>query len=173
MIVEADQADGDYWLRAIPQSACSSNTNADDIKGIIRYDASSTSDPTTTGYSFTDGCIDIASTSLVPYVSKTVGAEASTESLPVAIGFSNSFFKWRIGTTSMAVEWEDPSLLKVYNNETTWEAADAVHLLSEEDQWVYFVIETTIPVPHPIHLHGMFLSFLTIPRPMLIHILRS
>ncbi|KAK6219322.1 hypothetical protein LQW54_002310 [Pestalotiopsis sp. IQ-011] len=42
--------------------------NTDDIKGIIRYDSSSTSDPTTSAYSYTDSCADEASSDLVPYL---------------------------------------------------------------------------------------------------------
>lgn len=49
VIVTADQASvaSDFWLRAIPQTACSDNDNADDIKGIIHY-GSSTGTPETT-----------------------------------------------------------------------------------------------------------------------------
>ncbi len=47
VIVTAEFDTGDFWMRAIPQEACSDNDNVDNILGIIRYDSSSTSDPTT------------------------------------------------------------------------------------------------------------------------------
>jgi hypothetical protein len=153
--VEANQDTADYWLRAIPQSACSENDNEDNIKGIIRYDSTSTSDPTTSAYDYTDECVDEPAESLVPYVSKTVGSSTdSSDDLNVAVSSVNSLFKWRIGSTTMAVEWADPTILQIWNNETGWESSDAVHELNGTDEWVAFVIETTQPVPHPIHLHG-------------------
>lgn len=54
----------------------------------------------------------------------------------------------------MLVEWANPSLLQIYNGTTTWETDDAVVTLDSEDAWAYVVIETTMTVPHPIHLHG-------------------
>lgn len=66
VIVTADQASvaSDFWLRAIPQSACSDNDNTDDIKGIIHY-GSSTDTPSTSAYDYTDACVDEDSSDLV------------------------------------------------------------------------------------------------------------
>lgn len=47
----------DFWMRAIPQLACSDNDSTDNIKGIVHY-GSSDSTPTTTGYSYVDSCAD-------------------------------------------------------------------------------------------------------------------
>lgn len=157
VVVEADQSTADYWMRAIPQSACSSNSNSDDIKGIVRYDSSSTSDPTSTAYDSNGECVDEDSSDLVPYVSQTVGDVTGGDTgddLNVALGTSGNLFKWRIGSTSMEVEWADPTLLQIYNNDTSWNASEAIIELDTADEWVYFVIESTLAVPHPIHLHG-------------------
>ncbi|KAI1047159.1 hypothetical protein LB505_010083 [Fusarium chuoi] len=54
----------------------------------------------------------------------------------------------------MLVDWANPTLAQVLNDTTDFETDDAVIELSDGNQWVYFVIETTLPVPHPIHLHG-------------------
>ena len=168
VIVEADQATANYWMRAIPQSACSSNSNSDDIKGIVRYDASSTSDPTSTGYDSNGECVDEDSSDLVPYVSQTVGDVTDSDTgdgLNVALGTSGNLFKWRIGSTSMVVEWADPTLMQMYNNETSWNASEAVIELDTADEWVYFIIESTLAVPHPIHLHGKInIPFTSTPR---------
>lgn len=79
--------------------------------------------------------------------------------LPVAIDAvsaptGTTLFKWRIGLDSMLVKWAEPSLLSLANGNATFEEQEAVYKLPEANQWVYFVIETTLGVPHPIHLHG-------------------
>lgn len=142
-----------FWLRAIPQAACSDNDNGDDIKGIISYGTVST--PSTTGYDYTDSCADIDSSNLVPYLSKTVSSEYWEVDEEVTVGTSSAgFFKWYLNETTMEVDWEDPSLLQIYEGNTTWNTSDNVVSLDAEDKWAYLVIETSVAVPHPIHLHG-------------------
>jgi len=154
IIVEASEAAADYWLRAVPQLTCSKNDNTDDIKGIIRYDSTSISDPTTTAYNMTDNCDDEDSTNLVPYLSRTVGDESIEDDLPVTVELVNNLFKWYLNGTTMAVEWANPTLLQVYNDETNWANQSSVIELPNADEWVYIIVETTNTVPHPIHLHG-------------------
>ena len=154
IVVTADQTDAtDFWMRAIPQSACSENDNEDDIRGIIYYgDAPGT--PTTSAYDYEDSCSD-ETDNIVPYVSKTVGSTASTTAdEPVAVGFnSENLFKWTLNSTTFVSEWEDPTLMKIMAGETAFETSNAVVLLPNADEWVYVVISTTLAVPHPIHLH--------------------
>ncbi|OCK79607.1 multicopper oxidase [Lepidopterella palustris CBS 459.81] len=154
IIVEADQDTADYWMRAIPQAECSNNLDSDNIRAIVRYDSTSTSDPTTTAYDYTDDCIDEDSSNLVPYLSQTVTSPTGDD-LTVAIGRNSAnLFRWQIGTESFQVEWDDPTILQVYEGNTTWSDEECVYNLSTADEWVYFVIETSVKVPHPIHLHG-------------------
>jgi hypothetical protein len=160
--VEANESTADYWLRAVPQLTCSDNDSTDNIKGIIRYDSTSTSDPTTTAYTMTDDCDDEDYTNLVPYVSKTVGNETIEDDLAVTIGTVNNLFKWYLGGTTMAVEWADPTLLQIYNGESNWANQSGVIELANADEWVYIIIETTNSVTHPIHLHGKQSSFTSI-----------
>ncbi|EKG17545.1 Multicopper oxidase type 1 [Macrophomina phaseolina MS6] len=155
VIVTADQASvaSDFWLRAIPQTACSDNDNADDIKGIIHY-GSSTGTPETTAYDYTDACVDEDSSDLVPYVSKTATSGTSLAEA-VSVGYnSDNLFRWYMNETSMEVEWENPTLLQVYNDNLTFTDTSGVVQLDTADQWYFFVIETDNAVPHPIHLHG-------------------
>ncbi|KAF4310328.1 Multicopper oxidase type 1 [Botryosphaeria dothidea] len=155
VIVTADQASvaSDFWLRAIPQSACSDNDNTDDIKGIIHY-GSSTDTPSTSAYDYTDACVDEDSSDLVPYVSKTATSGTSlAEAVTVAYN-SDNLFRWYMNETSMEVEWENPTLLQVYNDNLTFTDTSGVVQLDTADQWYFFVIETDNAVPHPIHLHG-------------------
>lgn len=151
----ADQAStaDNFWMRAIPQAACSDNESSDNIRGIVYY-GDSAATPTTTGYNYTDSCDD-ETANLAPYVSKSV-SDANWNDLEQATVGTNSagLFKWYLNSTTMLVDWANPTLQSVLNGTTSYETDDAVIQLSDADQWVYLVIETAIGVPHPIHLHG-------------------
>ena len=54
----------------------------------------------------------------------------------------------------MVVDWKDPTLSQILNGETTWETSNAVLEVPNANEWVYIAIQTTLAVPHPIHLHG-------------------
>lgn len=54
----------------------------------------------------------------------------------------------------MIAEWSNPTLLQIMNGSTTYESSNAVIELPNADEWVYIVVETSLAVPHPIHLHG-------------------
>ena len=72
-IVKPDQASvaENFWLHAIPQTACSENSSPTNIKGIVFYgDSPSTLD--TTGYSYTDACVDENMSDLTPIISESV-----------------------------------------------------------------------------------------------------
>ncbi|OHE99327.1 multicopper oxidase [Colletotrichum orchidophilum] len=161
IIVTADQADvaDNFWLRAIPQSACSDNSSPDNIKGIVSYTGTITA-PTTSAYNYTDSCDD-ETANLSPYVSKTVDS-ANWDELETASVSQNSagLFKWALNSTSFLVDWADPTLQHVMEGNTTWDTQEAVFQLDDADRWVYFVIETSLAVPHPIHLHGHDFSVL-------------
>ncbi|KAI0835052.1 multicopper oxidase [Hypoxylon sp. FL0890] len=153
VIVTADQASvaDNFWMRAIPQSACSDNDNSDNIRGIVTY-TGNVSDPTTTGWDYTDGCDD-ETDNLVPYISKTVGTGTTvTEEASVAV--TNGVFRWTLNSTSLLVDWEDPTLLQVVEEVTEFDTDDAVIQLPNANEWFYLAIETDLAVPHPIHLHG-------------------
>ncbi|KKY22076.1 putative multicopper oxidase [Diplodia seriata] len=157
VIITADQESigTDFWMRAIPQTACSNNDNPDNIKGIVRYSTSiSSDDPETTGYEYTNECVDEAMSDLVPYLSKN--AESGTSLLEaVTLGRNtDNYNRWYMNSTSMVVEWNNPSLLQVYENDTMFTDTSGVVRLDTANEWVVFVIDTTMPVPHPIHLHG-------------------
>jgi hypothetical protein len=152
--VTADQADvaDDFWMRAIPQAACSDNDNSDDIKGIVSYTSTVTT-PTTTGYDYTDGCDD-ETDNIVPYISKTVGGADLSTSEAVSISIVDSLFKWTMNSTSLLLDWADPTISQVLAGTTTFDTDQSVIALDDADVWFYLVIDTTLAVTHPIHLHG-------------------
>ncbi|KAF2115268.1 laccase-1 [Lophiotrema nucula] len=157
IIVEANDGVagvGDYWMRAIPQLACSNNNNPDDVRAIIRYDSSSTATPSTSAWNQTDACEDVPLASLVPHLSQSV-SDPTGENLDVAVSTNeDSLFRWQIGPTSMQVQWGEPSIVKIWEGNATFENDECVYQLPDANKWMYWVIETDIPVPHPIHLHG-------------------
>ncbi|PSN64803.1 multicopper oxidase [Corynespora cassiicola Philippines] len=155
VIITANQAStaDSFWMRAIPQSACSENDNTDDIKGIVYY-GTSTSTPSTSAYDYDDSCDD-ETDNIVPYISKTVGTQSSTAIEEATVSYnSDNLFRWYLNSTTMYVEWSDPTLLQVVNGDTNYSTSNAVIELPDANQWVYMVVETTLAVPHPIHLHG-------------------
>ncbi|KAI9836049.1 MAG: hypothetical protein M1819_001660 [Sarea resinae] len=159
ILITANQSSSSsYWLRAIPQTTCSNNDNPTDIKGIVRYssnstNATTTTDPTTSAYDYTDSCLDESSSSLVPYLSLTPEVSSEETTLPVTVTLFQNLFKWSIGSQgSMRVSWSDPTLLQLSN--TTWANSSSVITLPDANEWTALIIETTNSLPHPIHLHG-------------------
>ncbi|KAJ4169617.1 hypothetical protein NW754_005769 [Fusarium falciforme] len=154
VIVTADQAaaSGSFWLRAIPQSACSDITNGDNVRGIVYY-GDSTATPETTGYTYTDSCGD-ETPNMVPAVPKTVEGANWSDFEDAAVGRNSAgLFKWTLNTTSFLVDWAEPTLESIIGGVTEYTTQNAVIEFSSF-QWVYLVVQTAIPVPHPIHLHG-------------------
>ncbi|KAB8233985.1 multicopper oxidase [Aspergillus alliaceus] len=141
IIVRADKASvaKDFWLRAIPQEACSENQSVNSIKRIVYY-GPSPSRPTTSPYSYTDACNDEDMSNLVPIVN------------PYTIT-SNLLYN-KPEPHSMHVTWEDPTLLEIYRNHTSFTNTSGVVQLPRTDEWAFVIIEATLSVPHPIHLHG-------------------
>jgi FtsP/CotA-like multicopper oxidase with cupredoxin domain len=155
VVVSADQAVGNYWMRAIPQETCSDNDNVDNILGIVRYDSSSTSDPTTSAYTYTDSCDDEDISTLVPYLSYQVGTTASViDDFTAALSGGGGSILWTMGATSFVSQWDYPTVLQVAEGNDTWSSEQNIIELDTANQWVYFIIETTFAQAHPIHLHG-------------------
>ncbi|KAJ5213423.1 hypothetical protein N7449_000592 [Penicillium cf. viridicatum] len=156
IVVNADQSTGNdsFWMRAIPQSACSDNDSTDNIKGIVYY-GSTASTPSTTAYTYTDSCDDEDVSDLVPYLAQSASAPYYNSSEPVTLSTnSESLFRWKMNGTSMQVYWDNPTLLQIWNNDTSFTTESGVVVLPRANEWSYVVIETTLTVPHPIHLHG-------------------
>ncbi|KAJ5658582.1 CAZyme family AA1 [Penicillium longicatenatum] len=156
VIVTADQAKvaSDFWIRAIPQTSCSENDNVDNIKGILHYKKKAGT-PKTSAYKFVDGCVDEDMSNIVPIVQKSVSA-ANWEGLEdVTVNFnSDKLFRWYLNSTTMEIEWNDPTLLQIHNHVTDFGNSSGVIEVPNAGEWVYLMINTTMPVAHPIHLHG-------------------
>jgi len=154
VIVNASETSGDFWLRAIPQESCSDNDNVDNILGIVRYDGSSTSDPTTSAYTFTDSCNDEDISTLVPYLVSDVSSSYDIEDdFAVTLGRANNVILWEMAGISFVNEWDYPTVLQVAEGNDTWGTDQHVIELPTANEWVYFVISTTFAHAHPIRTY--------------------
>lgn len=145
----------DFWIRAVPDSYCSENDNSNHIRGILHY-GSSTSTPSTTAVDYSENnCAGESSDNIVPYLAISPSTSAdSSDDLAVTIATnSDNLFKWYIGGTTFLVDWSDPTAQQVLDNVTDFADSAAVYELPTADEWYYLIIETTLAVPHPIHIH--------------------
>lgn len=141
------------WIRALPQTSCSNNNNPNDIRGIVYY-GNEPSTPTTSPHTYVDACIDEPIASLVPHVSLSAGTQQQSELEQVSVQRTDNVFLWYINGTSFYADWDNPTLLQIYNNATNYATRSHVISLDQADTWVYIVIEAQNTAPHPIHLHG-------------------
>lgn len=159
LIMKADQESGDYWMRTDNQQPCGQLKNMD-IKGIVHYadGPNATPDINTPPLSYAPTCLDEPMASLVPIVPWTAGAQDTTVSETVVIGPNNgnpNLFKWTLSGTTFYSEWENPTLQSILNDGTVPDTSGNLAIeVPNLGEWVYVIIETPIPLPHPIHLHG-------------------
>lgn len=119
IIVEADAKPGNYWMRAMWVNTCAAvaNDNPDSGTGIVRYDATSTSDPTsTTNVTLPTACADEPRESLVPYLKLDVTNIAGTtlENLNMRLTH-DGVFQWTINSSSLVIDWGNPTLKQIFD----------------------------------------------------------
>jgi hypothetical protein len=149
VIVTADQGAGDFWLRAVAQKACSANANLENILGIVRYDSSSTAEPTTSPYdsanlTVTNNCYDEDMSNLVPYLSIDAGSTPGVETDFSVTLASFLPFTWKMGPKSFVSQWDYPTALQVYEGNMTWGDEQNVQVYDTADVWVYWVVQVSL-----------------------------
>ncbi|TDZ26366.1 Laccase-2 [Colletotrichum orbiculare MAFF 240422] len=154
VLVTANQDVDNYWLRAIPQLACSENENTLDIKGIVRYDSASTADPTGEVPAYNDTCLDEPMSSLVPVKALEAGQQTYDETLTVGLQVITSQFKWTLNNNTFLSDWGYPTIEQVIDNNDNFSVQQNIVNLDQANVWVHFIIENPIGLAHPIHLHG-------------------
>nr|POF04822.1 laccase-2 [Quercus suber] len=158
ILVTFDQAVGNYWMRSDNQAACNTIVQQGNIKGVVRYAGASDALPTSTAYTYTDECVDEPIASLVPIVALDAGASTQTVDETVVIGANGgnpNLFKWTLSGTSFQTQWGAPTLQQIYENGTAPDYRGSIAIdVPTLGEWVYVIIDTPIPVTHPIHLHG-------------------
>ncbi|KAJ8062156.1 hypothetical protein OCU04_008716 [Sclerotinia nivalis] len=157
VIVEANATPDNYWIRANWGTACSPNMRAANATGILRYNSSSTAEPTSVGATPRDTCADEPLASLVPHLALDVGSYAlMDEKLDWVRG---NILTWTINSSSLVLDWSNPTTLQVFRNEslfpTDYNVVPLDKKITNED-WIVYVIEdlTNSGTWHPMHLHG-------------------
>ncbi|KAL2353497.1 Cupredoxin [Cryomyces antarcticus] len=156
IIVHADQPIGDYWMRADNQNACARITQALDIKGIVHYNGGPMSTPTSSGYNYTGACVDEPYASIVPIVPlNAMAANKEIDETVVIATNAQNLYRWYLDGTTFQSQFDDPTLYGILKNGSVPNySGDLAIEVPELGEWVYIVIESPIPLPHPIHLHG-------------------
>ncbi|TAQ90080.1 hypothetical protein B7494_g1621 [Chlorociboria aeruginascens] len=158
VVVEASATADNYWIRAGWQTACSQNGNAADITGILRYDSTSTDDPTSTGITVDINCADEALSNLVPYLAMDVGSYSGIINEELQFN-TTEYFQWTLNGSSLYLNWSNPTTLQIFNGESIFPTdynVVPIESTSATDIWTVYVIidDTGVGLNHPIHLHG-------------------
>ncbi|OCL06707.1 laccase-like multicopper oxidase [Glonium stellatum] len=176
--------DGNYWIRAVPADGCKgfeTGNEPDERQGILRYNASSTSIPTTSRRAFSKACRDEEYGRLKPILPWNVteiphGIPKGQDTFDVGRvdttgkpKKTDSFVRWALGDVPLWLDFANPTINNLGN--TTFNP-DYVVINEDypENAWIYLLITappsplTKDPVPkpgkgfvtvaHPIHLHG-------------------
>ncbi|KAI0601470.1 laccase [Biscogniauxia sp. FL1348] len=160
VIIDADQAVGNYWFNATVQSGlCGATTNTA-AASIFSYDGASTSSlPTDVGVPLnTPPCVD--NTGFVPVVSRSAPSDQFTGDnildITLATPMINNtpVFRWQVNSQNIDVMWDMPTLEYVKRGNTSYPAAANVVVVDEADVWTFWIVQNENNVPHPIHLHG-------------------
>lgn len=164
VIVEADQEPGDYWMRAVPMLTCFAiNRRAHNIRGIVRYDASSKEEPKpfkSITHAMIDTCKDEELRNLVPWNAHNVGESSITKSYnSLLLPFRNDSYalRWFVQKPEPYKPPKGNPVAKqlidgVQSITPDYVPVDLTHIKGK--QWVYIVIQSFLPLPHPLHLHG-------------------
>jgi FtsP/CotA-like multicopper oxidase with cupredoxin domain len=158
VLVKADQEPGNYWMRSDSQKPCGANHQADDIKAVIRYANTfdATAMPTTEAYNYIGECVDEDLANLVP--TAQVNAYKDDLSFTKNISFAanaDHLYKWYLSGATFYSRYEDPTLVRVVaDNKAPTYSGNLILDVPKMNEWVYIIVETPVPLNHPIHLHG-------------------
>lgn len=161
IIVHANQASGNYWLRADVATDCGPNSNPNNIKSIIRYEGAPEEEPTTQNtITKSTACYD---ESVTPYAPNQVPQDTFKDAIKhFTLGFNVStvngpLVQWLINDTDIRVDWSKPTLEYVQDNNYTFEHKMNVFEINQKDAWTFWLVQTAqggfVNLPHPMHLH--------------------
>ncbi|KAM0715961.1 hypothetical protein Q7P37_008475 [Cladosporium fusiforme] len=161
IIIHANQAVGNYWLRADVASECAPNQNPNKIKSIVRYEGAPIEEPTTQNATAPlTGCYD---ESVTPYAPNQVPQDKFQDAIKhFNLDYDGSLadgpsVKWLINDTDIEVNWSKPTLEFVQDGNYTFERKMNVFEIKEKDAWTFWLVQTVDgapPLAHPMHLHG-------------------
>ncbi|MCJ1318721.1 hypothetical protein MMC15_004051 [Xylographa vitiligo] len=174
---EDPATDGNYWLRTWPAKGCGRYRDAPSEKtGVVRYNSSSTSDPTTQHRNYSLKCRDQDYDTLRPILNWQVGppgnlAKNSYFEVGLDPTSGKPFYpedkqlnRWNMFTDTMWLDFSNPTLANINRSCPTWDKNFVVITENQKkDTWIYLLVSGTgiprtgrffPPAAHPIHLHG-------------------
>ncbi|MCJ1439432.1 hypothetical protein MMC27_008826 [Xylographa pallens] len=174
---EYPATDGNYWLRTWPAKGCGRYRDTPSEKtGVIRYNSSSTSDPTTQNRDYSLKCRDQDYNTLRPFHEWQVGppgnlAKNSYFEVGLDPTSGKPFYpedkqlnRWNMFTDTMWLDFSNPTLANINRSCPTWDKNFVVITENQKkDTWIYLLVSGTgiprtgrffPPAAHPIHLHG-------------------
>ncbi|KAJ4329018.1 hypothetical protein N0V84_000590 [Fusarium piperis] len=169
--------EGNYWIRTVPADGCKGfevGNEPDERQGILRYNASSTSVPTTWRDPYKLDCRDEKYDNLVPVHKWNITkVDLNNRSKDFDIGLDtvddrpitgNNFSWWSFGENPLWLDFSKPTITGLHRT-NPWPKDYVVVPAENRDGWVYLVITAPkasvagkkrvfAPVAHPLHLHG-------------------
>ena len=116
VIVEANAAPGDYWLRSGFISSCIPNSSPENITGIVRYNNGSKATPTSVSTVVRSGfCLDEPAASLIPWVPvdlPNMNGGISSENVTGEY-YQKKYLRWSFSMADggfMWTNWSQPAL---------------------------------------------------------------
>ncbi|CAI6316674.1 unnamed protein product [Periconia digitata] len=162
-----ENAGKNFWLRVNYASQCPSSGNVSPkAQGIFSYQNAADANPDSTQYVEPTDCVEPIA-NLVPWVKNTVDSTAFVNqvgSLDVDISSpgvntnGQNIVVWGVNLSAINVEWEKPTLQYVKDKNTNYPSTFNLIEIPKENTWSYWIVQeplnTRVPIPHPIHLHG-------------------
>jgi FtsP/CotA-like multicopper oxidase with cupredoxin domain len=158
VIVEADQAVGNYVLRVGTggglcdgpnAQATAGNTNG----GLISYDGAGNAAPIGQPLTLPSGCDELQDPMIQPFVSETIPSPSVPPvGLHLTLDTSVGVF-WKVNNQAIDIDWTTPTLSYVMNGTFNLPPNDNAVTINSAG-WAYFLITNDTPLPHPVHLHG-------------------
>jgi hypothetical protein len=119
VIVEANAAPGNYWVRSGWNLKCANNMNTDDITAIVRYDASSTDTPTSSStVTPSTSCFGEPLAKTVPHLSLDVTNIRGGVVEEILGATFDDYFKWTINTSSLLLDWSNPTMGQIFEGKS-------------------------------------------------------
>jgi hypothetical protein len=159
-VINANQTVDNYWFRVSVGTDCGSNAMTGTgipLGAILQYEGVSGSSPNSTGVQMRTSCVD--ETNLVPFVPNSVPTnivpQAEMKLNHTQDANDNFLFRWTIDGSPLVVDWDTPSLQTALTPSGTFGENSNVYEMNSSN-WYFWWIQTisSIPLPHPIHLHG-------------------
>lgn len=90
----------------------------------------------------------------MPYLAIDAGEQHWDDLEQVDIESVSDVFLWTLNGTPFSSNWDNPTLLQLYNKNTNNTSNSHVIQLDEADQWSYLIVQAENAASNPIHLHG-------------------